>query len=271
MKKKIIISINFILILFLALFVFFGLDHRLSTTCYEYSSEKIPKTFNGFSIVQISDLHLKNFGSHQSSLISAIEECRPDVIVMTGDIVDEDHSDLTPLSDLLEGIYQLAPVYFVSGNHDLMPEASSQYEQMQDLFREYGVIDLDDQNAFIQIGASKICFTGSKWRSKYVSDYLSDADQDYFNILLYHGSDYFPSLASFGYDLILSGHAHGGIVRLPFIGGVFGNNGELFPEYDAGVFSLEQSTLISSRGLGDSHIPRFYNRPELVCIKLRSR
>lgn len=268
MKKHIFLSINFILFLLLAAFLLLGLDHRLSVTRYEYSSEKVPEAFHGFSIVQISDLHLKEFGSHQKKLIDAIKSCRPDIIVMTGDIVDEDHTDLSPLNDLLNGIYQEAPVYFISGNHELIPEASSQYEQMQELFLQYGVTDLDDRHEFIQSGASRICLTGSKWRSKYVADYLPDADPEYFNILLYHGSDFFPLLASFGYDLILSGHTHGGIVRLPFIGGIFGNNGELFPEYDAGVFRLEQSTLISSRGLGDSYIPRFYNRPELVCIKL---
>ncbi len=267
-KKKKLLILFFLLV---SAFLVLGFDPRLETTYYDYTSEKIPEVFNNFRIVQISDFHLKKFGKKEEKLIKAVMDCRPDVIVLTGDMVDENHDDLAPLKELLQGISGKVPIYYVSGNHDLKPTATRQYEEMQELFQSHGVIDLDDKQEFITIGGSSICFTGSKWRSGYFSDYLPIADTEYFNILLYHGSDYFERLTDFGYDLILSGHAHGGVVRLPIVGGVFGNDGSLFPEYDAGCFTKGSCSMISSRGLGDAKIPRFYNRPELVCVELHSK
>lgn len=266
MKRKILLITTLVFIFFCIV----GFDPRLEVTYYDYSNPKVPASFDNFRIVHISDLHLKNFGSNQSRLLEAIMDYQPDIIVMTGDIVDENHDSLAPLENLLKGISSI-PTYYVSGNHELLPEASSQYQTMLDLFSQYGVVNLDDQTETILRENSSIYITGSRWRSKYVVNYLPNADENYFNILLYHGTDFFPELASFHYDLILSGHVHGGIVRLPFIGGLFSNNGTLFPEYDAGIFSSNYTTMISSRGLGDSHIPRFYNRPELVCITLHTK
>lgn len=263
------IILRAILFLFI-LWVLSGFDHRLEVTRYEYANAKIPSDFDGFRVVQISDFHLKKFGKNEAGLIQAVRNCSPDLILLTGDVVDENHSDIAPLRELLAGISDLAPIYFVSGNHDLYKDTARLYGEMLSLFEEYAVINLDDAAREITRGGSSIFLTGSRWRSKYVTDYLSPADTRNFNILLYHGSDYFPQLSTYGYDLIFSGHAHGGIVRLPFVGGVFANDGSLFPKYCSGYHTLHGSTLISSRGLGDAFIPRFYNRPELVCVTLCS-
>lgn len=264
MKKKILLSILIILIIYIAI----GLDPRLQTTHYDYTSPKIPGDFSGFQIVQISDFHLKEFGKHEEKLIQAVADCNPDIIVMTGDIVDEDHKDLSPLEDLLKGISSMAPIYYVTGNHEFESDAVLQYQNMLKLFDKYNIINLDDKSEVISKKNSSICITGAQWRSQYVTDYLPTANTDYFNILLYHGSDYFPQLSNFGYDLLLAGHSHGGIIRLPFVGGIFGNSGELFPSYAGGIHTLDHFILISSRGLGDARLPRFYNRPELVHITL---
>lgn len=265
MSKKIILSAIVLLL------ILFGLDTRLETTVYHYSNPKIPSSFDGFRIVQISDFHLKEFGKKEDILISAIEKCQPDTIVITGDLIDENHQDLSPLEDLLLGIHTLAPVYYVSGNHEFDPGTAVQYQTMLSLFEKYGITNLDDSQTFLCKNEEKICLTGSMWRSDLVGEYLPVANQEYFNILLYHGSNYFSLLSNFGYDLLLSGHIHGGIIRIPFFGGLFSNEGNLFPEYDAGVFTSGSFTMISLRGLGDSRVPRFYNRPELVCVTLHSR
>lgn len=256
-------------LLFILLII--GLDPRLETTTYHYSSEKIPVEFDGFRIVQISDFHLKKFGKNEQTLIRAIKACDPDIIVMTGDIIDEDHQDLTPLKDLLTGIQDLAPIYYVTGNHDLDIGAYDLYQQTLDLFETCGVVHLDDRREVIEQGDASICLTGSKWRSRYFTTYLENGEKDAFNILLYHGSNYFPALANYNYDLILAGHLHGGVIRIPGIGGLLSNEGSLFPEYDAGVHQIGSSTLISCRGLGDTLIPRFFNRPELVCVTLHTK
>ena len=201
-------------------------------------------------------------------MIRAIKECAPDLIVFTGDVVDERHSDITPLKELLEGIYDLAPIYYVSGNHDLMPDALPMRLEMHQLFQAYGVINLDDQSETLERQGETILLTGLGWHSNNYASYLEPATQKKFNILFHHGSNYFPGLSQYGYDLILAGHIHGGIVRLPLLGGVFSNEGTLFPTYDAGLFLKNDCTMISSRGLGDARIPRFYNRPEIVSITL---
>lgn len=248
-----------------------GLNSSLETTTYDYSNSKIPSSFEGFRIVQISDFHLKEFGEKEEILISAVKECQPDIIVITGDLIDENHTTLSPLVDLLNGIYKLAPIYYISGNHEFAPDAALHYQNMLALFEEYQVINLDDSQTFLYRNGEKICLTGSMWRSKWVVEHLPFADQDYFNILLYHGSNYFPLLSNFGYDLLFAGHIHGGVIRLPFLGGLFSNEGSLFPKYDAGVFTSGSFTMISSRGLGDSRIPRFNNCPELVCVILHHK
>ncbi len=261
---------RWLLVLFLVA-VALGFDQRLETTVYDYTSAKIPEEFDGFRIVQISDFHLEKFGEEEQTLISAVEECAPDLIVMTGDIVDEDHEDLTPLAQLLEGIHGIAPIYFVSGNHDLSKDAVEQYDQMEALFTAYGVTDLDDRQEIIRRNSAEIRLTGVRWRASYFRDYIERADPNYFNILLYHGGDYFDLLSGYGYDLLFAGHIHGGIIRLPFIGGLLNNDRTLFPEYDGGAFETKNMSMVLSRGLGDSYLPRFYNRPELVCVELHMR
>ena len=252
-------------------FVVLGFDRRLETTVYDYTSAKIPEEFEGFRIVQISDFHMKEFGKEEKTLISAVKACAPDIIVMTGDIVDGDHEDLTPLAQLLEGIHDAAPVYYVSGNHDLDKDAVEQYDQMEAMFATYGVTDLDDRQEIIRRNSAEIRLTGVRWSSKYFRDYIERADQDYFNILLYHDGSYFDLLSGYGYDLLLAGHTHGGVVRIPFVGGLLSDDLTFFPQYDGGAFENRDMSMVLSRGMGDELIPRFYNRPELVCVELHAQ
>ena len=259
------------LLVVLIIFVIIGFDQRLETTVYDYTSTKIPEEFEGFRIVQISDFHLKQFGTEEEQLIAAVEACAPDIIVMTGDIVDGEHDDLSPLAQLLAGIHDLAPIYYVSGNHDLASDAVVQYDQMQDLFLTYGVTDLDDRQETIYRNDAQICLTGVQWRDVYFKDYIPRADQAYFNILLYHCGDLFDLLSGYGYDLLMAGHIHGGVVRLPFVGGLVNTEGTLFPKYDGGAFENQYMSMVLSRGLGDADFPRFYNRPELVCVELHTK
>lgn len=272
MKLRILINkIILILIVIITIFIIYGLKNtKLKLTSYEYTSAKVPKDFDGYKILQISDLHHKNFGTNQKKLIRLIQKQEPDLILLTGDIIDEEHTDMSSVRDLLEGICDLAPVYYITGNHELLSEAKNQYAELLALFVQYGVTDLDDSSVEIKKGNSSIFLYGQKFRSYYVKDYLKLADTSKFNILMYHCSDYFDITSQYGYDLIFSGHTHGGIVRLPFLGGVFGNDKELFPKYAGGIHQQEGSTLISSCGLGDAKIRRFNNPPEVVLVTLHS-
>lgn len=269
-RKYILITIPVILILF----VIAGLNPFIQTTEYVYSSTEIPSAFDQFKICLISDLHCKSFGKDNKALLKAIDSMAPDIVVMTGDIVDEDHTDLSSVETLFSGLNQRnISTYYVTGNHELEPDASIQYARLLTLMDTYGVTDLDDKTTEITIGEDSIYLTGSKWYSRYVVNYLKPAVPQNFTVLLYHGADFFDLVSDYSYDLVLAGHVHGGLVRIPFLNvGVFGNSGELFPKYTHGIYrnDAETCTMIVTSGLGDSRLPRFYNRPEVVGITLRS-
>ena len=260
-----------LIILAILTIVILGFHSPLETTFYTFSNSKLPDAFNGYKIVLLTDFHLKEFGDHESVLVQKVADCKPDLILLGGDFIDEKHTSLSPLNDLLKGIHTLAPIYFVSGNHEFdksTGEPILQYAEMQALFSQYGVQDIDDQTITLIKDSDSIQLTGRKWRSTNPARGLSPADDNTFHLLLFHGGNFFDQLSPYGYDLILSGHTHGGIVRLPFLGGVFSNTGSLFPKYDAGLFHQGSSSIIISRGLGDARIPRFNNPPEIVCITL---
>lgn len=267
MKKK------YLLLLLIPIFLIYliiGFKNELVITHYDYYNAKIPAEFDGYKILQISDLHCKNFGTEQSDLISSIHACNPDIIVLTGDIIDDTLISIKPVYDLIAGLNQQYPIYFITGNHELEPSASKSYGDMLDIFKSFNVTLLDDSTIALEKNGRSIHLHGQKFRSKYIVNYLEPANENTFNILLYHASDFFDLIAPFNYDLILSGHIHGGVVRLPIVGGLLSADGSLFPKYDRGKYTMQHSTLIVSAGLGDASIPRFYNNPEIVLITLHS-
>lgn len=266
LKKSTICGIVIILLLF---YIISGLYNPLTVTEYSYSSSKIPVSFDGYKIVHISDFHCKNFGDKEEKLINAITEEHPDLIVFTGDSIDDEH----PIDNyryLIEGIAGIAPIYYINGNHEY--DALAPYQEMLDLYEEYHIINLNDSSAVISKDGESILLSGLDFRMtmKGLRNEITYANTSVFNILLYHGTDKFDGIAPYNYDLVLSGHTHGGIVCLPFIGGIISNEKELFPKYDSGIYTVGNSTMISSRGLGDAAVPRFHNPREVVSITLHT-
>ncbi|MBQ9768210.1 MAG: metallophosphoesterase [Lachnospiraceae bacterium] len=268
MKKK--KRLFLLLIPVFLLYIIIGLKNDLTVTEYDYYNEKLPAAFDGFKILQISDLHCKNFGTDQSELLQAINAYQPDIIVLTGDIVDEDHDSVRPVYDLIVGLNEQYPIYYITGNHELESAATQNYRDMLNIFGSYGVTLLDDQCTVIEKDGESVYLYGQKFRSLYITDFLETPDEDKFNILLYHASDYFDLIAPYNYDLVFSGHLHGGVVRLPLVGGLLGADGSFFPTYTKGMYTESGSTLIASAGLGDTRVPRFYNDPEIVVVTLHS-
>lgn len=261
-------------LLFIPIFLFFiyivyGFYNPLVTTHYTFTSSKVPLGFDGFRITQISDFHCQDFGYQESELIQAIRDTNPDIIVFTGDSIDDEHT-IANYAYLLEGIHNIAPIYYINGNHEY--DKTAPFIESLALHKKYGVIDLNDQSFVLTRQNDSIRLTGLDFQKTMLNlrDTISYADTSFFNILLYHGTDKFDGIAPYNYDLVLSGHTHGGIIRLPFIGGIITNEKELFPKYDSGTFTVGHSTMISSRGLGDASIPRFRNPREIVSITLHS-
>jgi predicted MPP superfamily phosphohydrolase len=242
----------------------------LATTWYEYASPRVPPAFDGFRILQVSDYHVKDFGDGQAAFLAMVADASPGVILFTGDMVDEDHPGILASAEVAAGCARIAPTYFVTGNHELDRNAKAQYRAFQEVMEREGVVDLDGQKATVTVGGDHINLVGLSYAARYGRLEAPPAAEGEFNVLLYHGSDDFDALAPYGYDLVFSGHGHGGVVRLPFLGGIFDNRGGFFPKYDGGMFRSGASTLVSSRGVGDTYLPRFFNPPEIVVVTLRA-
>lgn len=254
-------------IIVILLYIISGFYNPLVLTRYDYTSSKVPEGFDGYRIVHISDFHCKEFGDGESDLIAMIRNAEPDLILFTGDSIDDEHS-LDNYRDLITGIYDVAPIYYVNGNHEY--DASAPLAEMKELNEKYQVHDLTDASVVVEHNGDSILLSGLDFRltMRGLRNNIDYANTTMFNILLYHGTDKFDGIAPYNYDLVLSGHTHGGIVCLPFIGGIISNQKELFPKYDSGVYTSGLSTMISSRGLGDASIPRFHNPREVICITL---
>ena len=262
-KKRIVIKVIVTVLILLSL----GFLSPLKITKYDLHYDNLPAEFDGYRIVHISDFHCKEFGNKEAQLIKAVKKLHPDIIVLTGDIVDEDHT-VENSEYLLAGITELAPVYYITGNHEYY-EGAPFYEFI-DVCNEYGVHILHNETEEIEQDGAVIRISGLDWNKIYANmkDVLGYANSDYFNILLCHDASKFDFLSGYGYDIVFAGHVHGGLMRLPFVGGIFGSDYAFFPKYDHGVYKKNNSTMVCSSGLGDARIPRWNNPREVVFVKL---
>ena len=235
-------------------------------TSYQIRKNELPPALDGYKIAHVSDLH-NSFLWKQT--VSLLRQARPDMICITGDMVDSRRTDVDKALAFAAEAVQIAPCYYIAGNHELRI-AQAEYKKLLDGLQALGVHVLRNTTETIEAGDARIAVTGAFWGSSlYLSQWDPDAD---FRLLLAHAPEEFSSYASGGFDLVLTGHAHGGQFRLPFIGGLVAPNQGFFPEYDAGLFSEGSTTMIVSRGVGNSIIPiRINNRPEIVTVTLQCR
>lgn len=244
------------------------------------SSERIPAVFSGFRIAQISDLHNDEFGENNEKLIGLLEESKPDIIVVTGDLVDATRTNLRVAFHFIEEAVRIAPVYYVTGNHEA---GLPQYNVLKAGLEERGAAVLENEKTQLSRDGETITLAGlsdfnfmiqsgemseiSAMTEKKLKE-LTGADRDY-TILLSHHPELFETYADCEIDLVFTGHAHGGQFRLPFAGGIFAPNQGFFPKYDAGMYVKENTKMVVSRGIGNSTFPlRFNNRPEIVLVAL---
>ena len=256
-----------------------GLDNRLEITHYTAKSNKLPKEFDKFKICLFSDLH----NDTTAGLSDAVRGENPDIICIPGDIT-HDKNSYSPFISLLERLVDIAPVYITSGNHDVW---RSDYHDLVLCCKNKGAIFLEDESVYFEKGNSKIKICGindpiarsSAATEKNLFSSLTKMQQeDIYTILLFHRANLFDFLSNSGFDLVLSGHMHGGQIRIPGIGGfvspktnVLSGSGILFPNYICGEFNKNNTKMIVTRGIGNpSFIPRLYNRPELCSITLKS-
>ena len=278
-KKKTICILSGILLI-LIVWTAWG-NAALELNTYTISSRGLPDAFDGYRIAQVSDLHNAEFGDGNQRLLDMLREAEPDMIAITGDLIDSRKTNIAVALAFAEEAVRIAPCYYVSGNHEArVPE----YRELKAGLEAAGVTVLDDARVEIEISGKSITVIGVNDPS-FHADYLtSDAavmdrklselssEDASFTILLSHRPELLDTYAAHDMDLVLTGHAHGGQFRLPLIGGLIAPNQGLFPKYDDGLYSEGNTNMIVSRGLGNSIIPfRFNNRPEVVLIELKSQ
>ncbi len=275
-KVKYILISCVVLILFSAWLLW--ANKALSAREFIIEDEKIPASFNGFTIAHVSDLHNESFGSGNEKLLALIKEAEPDIIALTGDIIDSSRDNIRVVVEFVTKALEIAPIYYVTGNHE---PRTVENNALLNFIEDAGVDMLDNESLSLIREEESISLYGINDPS-FVSDYLLGEEpvvsslleglekKDGFSILLSHRPEFFDLYAEHGFDLVLSGHAHGGQFRLPFIGGMIAPGQGLFPKYDSGLYQKDGTSMIVSRGLGKSIIPlRFNNRPEVIFITLK--
>lgn len=247
----------------------------LQTTETALVSPALPPAFDGLRIVELADLHGRVFGRGSRCLLAAVRRAEPDLICIDGDLFDE-HTDLAMLPPLLRGLCAIAPVYYVTGNHEWrVPGLRGILAQM----RACGVTVLQDDWRVLRRGEDALVLAGTddpcgpaerKTPAELIADIRADAGEAAFLLLLAHRNDQLPQWSALGVQAVLAGHCHGGVVRLPFVGGLFGTDRRLFPAWDAGLYRQGETALYVSRGLGYTNVHfRLFNRPEVAVIVLR--
>ncbi|MBO5197343.1 MAG: metallophosphoesterase [Lachnospiraceae bacterium] len=262
-------------------------NHRLITENYTFSFRNLPKAFDGSRFVFLTDLHNNQFGENNETLFVEIQRAKPEALFIGGDMIvgrRPEQNDRT--KEFVKRLAAEYPIYYTYGNH----EANQRYaadggaEAMEHYEKELtaaGVRFLHNETVCLERNGERIAITGMELPPIYYkrgkvqkmeADVLESlaAKPEEFTILLAHTPFYFRNYTDWGADLVLSGHVHGGMVKLPLIGGVASPQYTLFPEYDSGVYTQENTRMLLSRGLGLHTIPiRVFNRPELSAIQLR--
>ena len=282
-KKKRIIALAVVAAILLALIIWTAWGNTaLQLNVYTISSDRLPESFDGYRIAHVSDLHNAELGKNNEKLLDMLQEAKPDIIAITGDIIDSRNTDIDIALQFTKAAMEIAPCYYVTGNHEARV---SEYDELKAGLIEQGVVVLEDATTEISLDGDTITLMGVNDPS-YQTEYLfgdsetvmngklqeiSDAENG-FTVLLSHRPELFEIYADNNMDLVLSGHAHGGQFRLPFVGGLVAPNQGLFPKYDAGLYTEENTNMVVSRGIGNSILPfRFNNRPEVILIDLYSK
>ena len=252
----------------------------LELNTYTEQSDRLPVAFNGYRIAQVSDLHNDEMGEGNENLLSVLREAAPDIIVITGDLIDSRRTNIDVALHFAAEAMKIAPCYYVTGNHEAR---ISDYDRLREGLTETGVVVLEDEKVYIQKDGESIAVLGVADPS-FCADFMVSeeetvgrvldglAEENRYTVLLSHRPELFELYREKGMDLVLSGHAHGGQFRLPFVGGLAAPDQGLFPKYDGGLYTEGDTNMIVSRGIGNSLFPfRFNNRPEVVLTQLQSK
>ena len=264
-------------------------NHLLKLCNYSIESPEIPQEFDGLKILQLSDLHSKRFGRGNSRLLEKIKDAKPDFVVMTGDMISRSDTSYEVFFSLARILGQTYPCYYIIGNHEQDLEPGELHAFLKRL-AALKIQVLNNEKTVLHRGNSRINLYGMWFSLKYyresklwaapaplfgereLTSALGKRDSSHYSILLTHNPLAFPAYAEWGADLTLCGHIHGGMIRLPFFGGLLSPERKFFPEYSAGIYERDGKKMLVSRGLGSGTFGiRMFNIPEIVLITLHAQ
>jgi len=256
-------------------------NYRLVTTEYELYYENLPAAFEGYRIVVLSDIHAAVFGDNNKRLISEVRDAAPDIVAITGDFTDgtgkvSAEGQIEIAESLILGLLPIAPVYYITGNHEW---DDGGVRELLELLDEHGVGVLRNRYTRLHSGGESIILAGiddpngpaDMIRPDELVARIRDAEGESFIVMLEHRNYNLPLYSEAGVELVLCGHAHGGIIRLPFTDGLIGQQRDWFPTFTNGVYTMGETSMVVSRGVGNhTGLPRFLNNPQVVVVTLRN-
>ena len=275
MRKMLLIIL---LIIIIGVVIYRG-NTTVGTSFYEISSDRLPASFDGYKIVQLSDLHDAKFGENHLDVVNEVKSIEPDAIFITGDFVDRNRYNLEQSLILVKELQHAAPIYYVTGNHEV---STNDVARIKEGLQQLGVRILSDEvevitsdkNESIVIGGIEDPLSSKLEDEEAVAIAINRAfdnlPTDMFKVLLSHRPELFDIYVNNQIDITFSGHAHGGQFRIPGVGGLLSPGQGLFPKLTSGVHEKDGSRLVVSRGLGNSIMPvRLFNQPEIVVVTLK--
>jgi len=281
-NKKVLLVIIIIILLVITSLV--DSNMRIVITEYELHYENLPGSFEGFRIAVLADIHDTEFGMNNERLISKVRDSKPDIITIVGDLLNA-YENKRPLEDqllrveeLIIGFHTIAPIYFVTGNHEMSPRIGGP-DELLSILNEYSVHVLRNEYKYIEFENNFFVLGGVDGKTGSVAQReaelfikkMAESEDKSFIVLLEHRNQNIKLYNKFNIDLILSGHSHGGVIRLPFTDGIIGPDRDWFPTFTSGIYTAGETNMLVSRGLGNpSSWPRFLNNPQIAVAILRS-
>lgn len=271
----------FLIVIFLSIvgYAVYKGNTTVGTSYYKVTSNRLPASFDGYKIVQLSDLHDAMFGEDHADVVNKVKEIAPQAIFITGDFIDSNRYDLEQSLILVRELAQVAPIYYVTGNHEI---STNEAELIKDALRELDVHVLTDEVDVISSKEGEVIAIGGIEDplasvledevavAQSISTSFESIPDEVFKVLLSHRPEQFEAYVENEVDVTFSGHAHGGQFRIPGVGGLVAPGQGLFPKWTSGVHEKDGSQLVVSRGLGNSEMPlRLFNKPEIVVVTLQ--
>lgn len=275
-KRKLWLTIGIVIFLAFTISYIAWANKALQINTYKIESHKIAQ--ESIKIAHISDLHNNEIGNANKKLISTLESTSPDIIAITGDLIDSRNTDSDIALDFIKKASEIAPCYYSNGNHEA--RVQNEYTTLKEKMVTLGVTVLENTAINIELNGNNINIIGVNDPDFYTeqADIIIDKNikgiktGGEYTVLLSHRPELFDVYIDNDIDLVLSGHAHGGQFRLPYIGGLFAPHQGILPKYDSGLYSKNNTNMIVSRGIGNSLFPfRFNNKPEIILVELVSK